>query len=45
MGRINIELNEKAHRIAKAVSALEDITLIEFINKAIEEKLKREEAK
>lgn len=40
MGRINIEVPEKTHRIAKAVCAIEGMTLIEFINKAIEEKLK-----
>lgn len=45
MGRVNIEISEKAHRLAKAVCALEGITLIEFINQAIIEKLEHEEKK
>ena len=45
MGRINIELPENAHRIAKSVCALEGTTLIEFINQAIKEKLEQEEDK
>ncbi len=42
MGRINIEIPDEEHRRAKAVSALKGITLVEYINLAIEEKLKRD---
>lgn len=42
MGRINIEIADEEHRKAKAVSALRGMTLLEYINLAIEEKLKRE---
>ena len=42
MGRINIEIPDEEHRRAKAVSALKGITLVEYINLAIEEKLRRE---
>ena len=43
MGRINIEIPDDVHRVAKAACALEDITLIEFINQAIAEKLKHDD--
>ena len=42
MGRINIELKDEIHRKAKINSAMKDITLIKYINNAIEEKLKKE---
>ena len=42
MGRINIELDEELHRKAKSISALKGLTLFEYINKAIEEKLRTE---
>ena len=41
VGRINIEIPEETHKKVKAISALKGITLIEYINQAIEEKLKR----
>ncbi|MFH1849053.1 MAG: hypothetical protein ABH879_02600 [archaeon] len=40
MGRINILIPDEMHRKAKARSALEGLTLTEFINQAISEKLK-----
>jgi|APFre7841882654_1041346.scaffolds.fasta_scaffold58511_3 hypothetical protein len=42
MGHINIEIPDDDHRKAKAVSALRGMTLVEYINLAIEEKLRRE---
>ena len=42
MGRINVEIPDDIHRKAKAVSALKGITLIDYINLAIQEKLRRE---
>lgn len=41
MGRVNIEIPDEVHKRMKSVSALKDVTLIEYINTAIEEKLKR----
>jgi predicted HicB family RNase H-like nuclease len=41
VGRINIELPEELHKNAKVFCAEKDITLIELINKAVEEKLKK----
>jgi len=41
MGQVNIELNEELHKRAKVICALKDTTLIEFINQALEEKVKR----
>ena len=41
MGRINIEIAEELHKKAKVECALKGITLIEFIQKAIEEELKK----
>ena len=42
MGRINIEIPDDIHRRAKSVSALKGVTLFDYINLAIQEKLKRE---
>jgi len=42
MGRVNIEINDETHRIAKAVCAMEGITLIEFINNAIKKKIEKQ---
>jgi predicted HicB family RNase H-like nuclease len=41
MTRVNIEVNDELHKKAKLASVLEGKTLIEFINQAIEEKLKK----
>ena len=41
MGRINIEIPADVHRKAKVYCAENGITLIEFIAKAIEEKLRK----
>jgi len=41
MGRVNIELPEELHKLAKVFCAENGITLIEFIKQAIEEKLKK----
>ncbi len=45
MGRINIAIPEEHHRQAKVAAALRGITLIQYINEAIEEKLQRQDAK
>ena len=42
MARVNIELKDEIHRKAKINSAIKGITLISYINKSIEEKLKKE---
>jgi predicted HicB family RNase H-like nuclease len=41
MGRVNIEIPDEVHKKMKVVCAMRGITLIEFINEALEEKLKR----
>ncbi len=41
MGNINIKIPDEVHKQVKVISAVDSITLIEFINKAIEEKMKR----
>ncbi len=41
MVNINIEIPEKIHKKAKLKSVMENITLKEFIIKALEEKLKK----
>ncbi len=43
MGRVNIEISDDLHKKAKVACAMKDITLIQFINQAIDEKLKRKE--
>ncbi len=42
MTRVNIEVEGELHKKAKLASVLEGKTLIEFINEAIAEKLKKE---
>jgi hypothetical protein len=41
MGRINIELEDELHKRAKSISALKGVTLMEFINQALTESVKR----
>ena len=41
MTRINIEVDNETHKKAKLASISQGKTLIEFINEAIEEKVKR----
>ena len=41
MTRVNIEVEDELHKKAKLAAVLENKTLIEFINEAIEEKVKR----
>jgi len=43
MARINIEVEDEIHKKAKIACAIKGITLIEFINQAIDEKLKRKD--
>jgi predicted HicB family RNase H-like nuclease len=42
MTRINIEIDEEVHRKVKVASAIKGLTLIEFINNAIAERIKKE---
>ena len=39
MGRVNVEISEELHKKMRIACAIQDITLIEFINKALKEKL------
>ena len=41
MGRINIEIPDDVHKKAKLACIQAEVTLIEFINTAIKEKLKK----
>ena len=41
MTRVNIEVEDELHKKAKLAAVLENKTLIEFINDAIEEKIKK----
>lgn len=41
MTRVNIEVEGELHKKAKLAAVLENKTLIEFINEAIEEKVKK----
>jgi predicted HicB family RNase H-like nuclease len=43
MARVNIEVEDEIHKKAKVACAIKGITLIEFINQAIDEKLKRKD--
>lgn len=43
MARVNIEVDDEVHKKAKVACAIKGITLIEFINQAIDEKLKRKD--
>ena len=40
MGRVNIEIEEELHKKMKIACAIKGVTIIEFINGAIAEKLK-----
>jgi hypothetical protein len=42
MSRVNIEIPDELHKKAKVACAVNSITLIDFINKAVEDRLKRE---
>jgi len=42
MGRVNIEIPDELHKQAKVFCAANSITLIQLINQAIEDRLKRE---
>jgi predicted HicB family RNase H-like nuclease len=41
MGRVNIEVSEELHKQMKIACAQNSITIIEFIKKALEDKLKK----
>lgn len=41
MVRVNIEVDDELHKKAKLISVNNNITLIQFINEAIGEKIKR----
>lgn len=41
MGRVNIEISDDLHKKAKIACVTKGQTLIQFINQAIDEKLKR----
>ncbi|MBW2999036.1 hypothetical protein KY339_00040 [Candidatus Woesearchaeota archaeon] len=43
MTRVNIEINEELHKKAKIACAVKGITLIEFINSSVKEKVEKEE--
>ena len=43
MTRINIEIPEDLHKKAKVKCVIESISLIQLINKAVENKVKKEE--
>ena len=43
MTRINIEINSELHKRAKLASLMQDTTLQDFINKALEEKVKKDQ--
>jgi hypothetical protein len=45
MARINIEIDNDIHKKAKINSIFEGITLIEYVNLSIKEKLKKEKIK
>jgi len=42
MGNVNIKIPDEVHKQVKVACAISSLTLIEFINKAVEEKLTRE---
>jgi predicted transcriptional regulator len=44
MGRVNIEIPDELHKKVKIACAVNSTTLIEFINQAVEDKLKREKS-
>lgn len=45
MARINIEIDEEIHKKAKLAALLEEMSLKDFINNALEEKIAREAGK
>ena len=45
MARINIEIKDEIHKKAKINSIVNNITLVEYVNQAIKEKLKKEKIK
>ncbi|MBW2999034.1 hypothetical protein KY339_00030 [Candidatus Woesearchaeota archaeon] len=45
MTRVNIEIPEEVHKKVKIACAVNSTTLIQFINQAIEEKLKHDKGK
>jgi len=45
MTRINIEIDDELHKKAKLNALLKNKTLIEYINEAIAEKVKKDERK
>jgi hypothetical protein len=45
MTRINIEIKDEIHKKAKINSITKGITLIEYVNLSIKEKLKKEKIK
>ncbi|MBW2991913.1 3-hydroxyacyl-CoA dehydrogenase [Candidatus Woesearchaeota archaeon] len=42
MGNVNIKIPDEVHKQVRVACAVDSITLIEFINNAIKEKLERE---
>ena len=42
MSRVNIEIPDELHKRVKIACAVDSMTLIDFINKAVEDRLKRE---
>jgi predicted HicB family RNase H-like nuclease len=42
MSRVNIEIPDELHKKVKVACAVNSKTLIEFVNEAIEEKVKRD---
>ncbi|MBW2999035.1 hypothetical protein KY339_00035 [Candidatus Woesearchaeota archaeon] len=45
MTRVNIEIQEELHKKAKIACAVKGVTLIQFINQAVEEKIKHDKGK
>jgi len=43
MTRINIEINDELHKKAKLQALLKNKTLIDYVNEALEEKVKKDE--
>lgn len=42
MTRVNIEIDDEIHRKLKVVCALKGITIIQYLNEALEERIKKE---
>ena len=45
MTRVNIEIEDELHKKAKLYSLMHNLTLIEYINEAISEKVERDDKK